>query len=80
MFFVMYVVYLHDFSFFKKFIDIEKMSSFLFQKLKYVNLAGEWEEMDIEITFMKYGTKSKGKDKSGAYLFLPDSDAKVILS
>lgn len=36
--------------------------------------------MDIEITFMKYGTKSKGKDKSGAYLFLPDSDAKVILN
>lgn len=51
---------------------------FKFQKIKYLNLAGEWEEMDIEIKFMKYGTKTKGRDKSGAYLFLPESDAKVI--
>lgn len=35
--------------------------------------------MDLEIKFLKYGTKTKGKDKSGAYLFLPDGAAKVII-
>ncbi|PRD30637.1 UNVERIFIED_CONTAM: Man2a2 [Trichonephila clavipes] len=32
----------------------------------------------MQIKFFKYGTKTKGKDKSGAYLFLPDTDAKEI--
>ncbi|XP_054721646.1 alpha-mannosidase 2x-like [Uloborus diversus] len=35
-------------------------------------------EFDIKIKFLKYGTKTKGKDKSGAYLFLPDSEAKPV--
>ncbi|GIY94718.1 alpha-mannosidase 2 [Caerostris extrusa] len=47
----------------------------LLKKITSVNVDAE---LDLQIKFLKYGTKTKGKDKSGAYLFLPDSDAKEV--
>jgi alpha-mannosidase II len=34
------------------------------------------QELKVQIQFVTYGTRSS-KDKSGAYLFLPDGKAKV---
>ncbi|KAF8784920.1 Alpha-mannosidase 2x like protein [Argiope bruennichi] len=50
-------------------------SNGLLKKIASVNLG---TELDLQIKFLKYGTKTKGKDKSGAYLFLPDTDAKEV--
>ena len=36
-------------------------------------------EVILDLDFVSYGTKS-GKDKSGAYLFLPDKEASSIIS
>ena len=36
-------------------------------------------EVDVNLDFVSYGTRS-GKDKSGAYLFLPDREASSIVS
>jgi hypothetical protein len=36
----------------------------------------EEQEQQMELEFLVYGTRTS-KDKSGAYLFLPDSEAKV---
>ncbi|UYV73641.1 MAN2A2 [Cordylochernes scorpioides] len=33
---------------------------------------------NVRINFLKYGTRVKGKDKSGAYLFLPNQDAQSV--
>ncbi|XP_015928617.1 alpha-mannosidase 2 isoform X2 [Parasteatoda tepidariorum] len=46
--------------------------------LKKVISADSAIDLDMKIKFLKYGTKTKGKDKSGAYLFLPDSEAKEV--
>ncbi len=46
---------------------------FLFQS---VTLLSDKEQVNMEIKFMTYGTRN-GMDKSGAYLFLPDGDARV---
>lgn len=37
------------------------------------------QEVKVQMQFMVYGTRPS-KDKSGAYLFLPDGKAKVLLS
>lgn len=36
-------------------------------------------EVTVDLDFVSYGTRS-GKDKSGAYLFLPDREASSIVS
>lgn len=36
-------------------------------------------EVSVDLDFVSYGTRS-GKEKSGAYLFLPDKDAATIIS
>ena len=36
-------------------------------------------ELNVKVDFITYGTRSS-KDKSGAYLFLPDGDAKTIVA
>lgn len=36
-------------------------------------------EVDVNLDFVSYGTRS-GKEKSGAYLFLPDKEASSIVS
>ena len=41
---------------------------------RYVDLADENEEHPIEVHFMTYGTRRHSKERSGAYLFLPDSE------
>ncbi|XP_048337779.1 alpha-mannosidase 2x isoform X2 [Sphaerodactylus townsendi] len=43
--------------------------------LKSVHYAGEDHERQLQNQFLVYGTRST-KDKSGAYLFLPDGEAK----
>ncbi|XP_040270048.1 alpha-mannosidase 2x isoform X2 [Bufo bufo] len=43
--------------------------------LKGIKRAGEEQEQKISMEFLIYGTRTS-KDKSGAYLFLPDGDAK----
>lgn len=35
-------------------------------------------EVEVGVDFVTYGTRS-GKEKSGAYLFLPDGEAKSVL-
>ncbi|KAG8179509.1 hypothetical protein JTE90_005258 [Oedothorax gibbosus] len=47
----------------------------MLKKVASQDLSGE---LDLEIKFLKYGTRTKGKDKSGAYLFLPDTEAKEV--
>lgn len=37
---------------------------------------GDGKSLEVKVQFSWYGTTSK-KDKSGAYLFLPDGEAKV---
>lgn len=44
--------------------------------LKGIKRAGEEQEQKVSMEFLIYGTRTS-KDKSGAYLFLPDGDAKV---
>lgn len=41
-----------------------------------IRLAGEEREQRVSSEFLVYGTRAS-KDKSGAYLFLPDGEAKV---
>lgn len=41
-----------------------------------VHRAGDAQEQKLSRQFLIYGTRST-KDKSGAYLFLPDGEAKV---
>ncbi|KAE8618087.1 hypothetical protein XENTR_v10009274 [Xenopus tropicalis] len=43
--------------------------------LKSIKRAGEEQEQKINMQFLIYGTRTS-KDKSGAYLFLPDGEAK----
>ena len=45
--------------------------------LKAVSLGPS--EVTIDLDFVSYGTRT-GKDKSGAYLFLPDRSASTIVS
>lgn len=45
--------------------------------LKAVSLGPS--EVTIDLDFVSYGTRT-GKDKSGAYLFLPDKSASTIVS
>lgn len=47
--------------------------------LQWVKLNGEAQPRRVELEFVKYGTTKK-KDKSGAYLFLPDGPAKSVSS
>ncbi|KAG8575395.1 hypothetical protein GDO81_009541 [Engystomops pustulosus] len=44
--------------------------------LKGIKRSGEEQEQKIGMEFLIYGTRTS-KDKSGAYLFLPDGDAKL---
>ena len=37
---------------------------------------GDGKSLEVKVQFSWYGTTSK-KDKSGAYLFLPEGEAKV---
>lgn len=39
------------------------------------HVGGQWEQQ-LSSQFLVYGTRTT-KDKSGAYLFLPDGEAKV---
>lgn len=41
-----------------------------------IRRAGEEQEQRVSSEFLVYGTRTS-KDKSGAYLFLPDGEAKV---
>nr|XP_033776393.1 alpha-mannosidase 2x isoform X1 [Geotrypetes seraphini]XP_033776394.1 alpha-mannosidase 2x isoform X1 [Geotrypetes seraphini] len=47
--------------------------------LKSVKRAGEEQEQKVKMEFLIYGTRTS-KDKSGAYLFLPDGEAKLYAS
>lgn len=49
--------------------------SIFFKKLTTVQ---DGKSLDILLSFMTYGT-THGQDKSGAYLFLPDGPAQVIV-
>ncbi|CAJ0944081.1 unnamed protein product [Ranitomeya imitator] len=44
--------------------------------MKGIKRAGEEQEQKVSMEFLIYGTRTS-KDKSGAYLFLPDGDAKL---
>lgn len=44
--------------------------------LQSIRRAGEEREQRVSSEFLVYGTRTS-KDKSGAYLFLPDGEAKV---
>ncbi|XP_049515502.1 alpha-mannosidase 2x-like, partial [Dermacentor silvarum] len=44
--------------------------------LKHVLVKDQNVSLDIESLFVKYGTRPKNKDRSGAYLFLPDEKAR----
>lgn len=48
----------------------------LSRALQSIRRAGEEQEQQVSSEFLIYGTRSS-KDKSGAYLFLPDGEAKV---
>ncbi len=45
--------------------------------LQKVTTLDDKRESQLKLRFMRYGTKSRG-DKSGAYLFLPDGEARPI--
>lgn len=47
-----------------------------FPSLQSIKCKDDPEEVKVQIQFMIYGTRAS-KDKSGAYLFLPDGKAKV---
>lgn len=49
---------------------------FLFH-LQSIKRKDDPQEIKVQIQFMVYGTRPS-KDKSGAYLFLPDGKAKVL--
>ncbi len=48
--------------------------SFLHQSIRRKD---DPQEVRVQIQFLTYGTRPS-KDKSGAYLFLPDGNAKVV--
>lgn len=52
---------------------------FFFLSLQSIKRKDDPEEVKVQIQFMVYGTRVS-KDKSGAYLFLPDGKAKVCSS
>uniref|UniRef100_A0A2R5LA05 Alpha-mannosidase n=1 Tax=Ornithodoros turicata TaxID=34597 RepID=A0A2R5LA05_9ACAR len=43
--------------------------------LKHVEVKEHNVSLDVQSSFVMYGTRPKGKDQSGAYLFLPQSEA-----
>ncbi|XP_014679691.1 PREDICTED: alpha-mannosidase 2x-like [Priapulus caudatus] len=47
--------------------------------LQSVTLKEDDTRVKTELEFLKYGTREKSKDKSGAYLFLPDGEAKPLV-
>lgn len=47
--------------------------------LKNVFLKEQNASLNIETEFVKYGTRAKKKEQSGAYLFLPDAKAKGLV-
>lgn len=52
---------------------------FFFPHLQSIKRKDDPQEVKVQMQFMVYGTRPS-KDKSGAYLFLPDGKAKVLLS
>lgn len=51
--------------------------AFLFFNLQSIKRKDDPQEVKVQMQFMVYGTRPS-KDKSGAYLFLPDGKAKVF--
>lgn len=47
--------------------------------LKHVLVKDQNISLDVESVFVKYGTRPKNKDRSGAYLFLPDDKARELV-
>uniref|UniRef100_A0A672PHW3 Alpha-mannosidase n=1 Tax=Sinocyclocheilus grahami TaxID=75366 RepID=A0A672PHW3_SINGR len=47
------------------------------EKIKIIRRKDDPQEVRVQIQFLTYGTRPS-KDKSGAYLFLPDGNAKVV--
>ncbi len=45
--------------------------------LQKVTTLDDRQESPVRLSFVRYGTRRSG-DKSGAYLFLPDSEAKTV--
>lgn len=55
------------------------MALFFSPHLQSIKRKDDPQEVKVQMQFMVYGTRPS-KDKSGAYLFLPDGKAKVLLS
>lgn len=53
-----------------------RLTSLSLPSLQSIKRKDDTEEVKVQIQFMVYGTRVS-KDKSGAYLFLPDGKAKV---
>lgn len=45
--------------------------------LQTITTIDNGEKTDVKLEFIRYGTRARG-DKSGAYLFLPDGEAKAM--
>lgn len=46
--------------------------------LQHIILKQDKTEIDMKVKFLMYGTRKKGRDRSGAYLFLPDTQAQLL--
>lgn len=65
-------------SFLIQFFYLALSSSLWLFHLQSIKRKDDPQEVKVQMQFMVYGTRPS-KDKSGAYLFLPDGKAKVLL-
>ena len=60
-------------------LDVVSISLQLYVLLQVIHLKSTGDTVSARMQFVKYGA-ANGKERSGAYLFLPDGSAKVCMA